>query len=349
MSVRIQNALGILSSDVPVGNLVWVDAVNGVDVLASRGRMTIPFKSLKAAKDAAVVGDTIVVLPGTYNERDLLKNGVNWHFLNGAKVNYSGASDGGIFDTGGSSIASSITGYGEFINNATATNSNVVLVTTATGLNLQIQAKAMSSNKSCVKVNVSGGTVDINVALSIVSVAERTIQNLGSAELVSVRADHIRSSGGAAVYIGAGGMQVTAHRIEASGAGSDAAVAVAGSGTGSSSVRAFEIFSVNNVALRWAATAATKVAIIGARLKSTGSTSNGRAVDIAGTGPNDNVRLHSCVLLASKGGSPGDGCQAWRSPGPRVDRGGASAGEPVHEPRGSASRLRVGDDRLPGR
>ena len=88
--IQIQNALGILSSQVPTGNLLWVDAVNGVDALASRGRLTIPFKTLAAAKTAAAEGDTIMVLPGQYNETaNLLRNGVNWHFFAGASVNNS--------------------------------------------------------------------------------------------------------------------------------------------------------------------------------------------------------------------------------------------------------------------
>ena len=49
----IKNAQGILSTEVPAGNLLWVDAVNGIDALAARGRMTVPFKTLTAAKNAA--------------------------------------------------------------------------------------------------------------------------------------------------------------------------------------------------------------------------------------------------------------------------------------------------------
>lgn len=87
MSARILNAQGILSSDVPTGNLLWVDAVNGVDALATRGRMTIPFKTLAAAKNAAASGDTIIVLPGTHStDQQLAKQGVNWHAMNGAVV-----------------------------------------------------------------------------------------------------------------------------------------------------------------------------------------------------------------------------------------------------------------------
>ena len=47
-----------LIADIPTGNLLWVDAVNGNDDLAVRGRMTVPFKTLTKAKEAAKkVGD----------------------------------------------------------------------------------------------------------------------------------------------------------------------------------------------------------------------------------------------------------------------------------------------------
>src|SRR5687767_2985172 len=86
-------------TDVPSGNLVWVDPINGNDDIAVRGRMTVPFKTLTKAKTAAVSGDTIMVLPGTYNEKNLLKHNVNWFFLPGAVVAYTGGGSGAIFDT----------------------------------------------------------------------------------------------------------------------------------------------------------------------------------------------------------------------------------------------------------
>src|SRR5690242_17818907 len=48
-----------------------------------------PFTTLAAAKAEAQSGDTIVVSPGTYNENDLLKDGVNWLFLEGAIVDWN--------------------------------------------------------------------------------------------------------------------------------------------------------------------------------------------------------------------------------------------------------------------
>ncbi len=120
--MKIRNLQGILSSEVPTGNLLWVDKVNGMDAAAVRGRLTIPFRSLGAAKAAAQSGDTIMVMPGEYNERDLAKDGVNWHFLSGAIVNYSGTA-GDIFETSssGSGMKFKVSGSGIFKTTATGT------------------------------------------------------------------------------------------------------------------------------------------------------------------------------------------------------------------------------------
>lgn len=77
------------------------------------------FATLTAAKTAATSGDTIIVKPGTYDEKNLLKNGVNWHFHPGAIINYSGSDNGGIWDATtnygeSGAISSVISGHGEF-------------------------------------------------------------------------------------------------------------------------------------------------------------------------------------------------------------------------------------------
>jgi hypothetical protein len=108
------------------------------------------FLTLTAAKTAAVSGDTIFVGPGTYNERDLLKNGVNWWFAPGAIVNYSvvaGDSDWTIFDDNNTAITSRIGGFGDFIVTNTAAQDDAppkivnVVRTENAGSNLAIQAR----------------------------------------------------------------------------------------------------------------------------------------------------------------------------------------------------------------
>ncbi len=86
------------------------------------GGSTRGFATLLAAKSAAQTGDTIVVAAGTYNERNLLKDGVHWHFMAGAIVLFADTiADGnlcGIFDdsaTGANGrVLCRITGQGQF-------------------------------------------------------------------------------------------------------------------------------------------------------------------------------------------------------------------------------------------
>ena len=94
-----------------------VSQQTGNDATASR--FGLPYKTLTGAKTAAIAGDTIVVVDGTFNEHDLLKNGVNWYFVVGTKVHLTPA--GGthlgraIFDDVAGAVTCRVDGYGEFI------------------------------------------------------------------------------------------------------------------------------------------------------------------------------------------------------------------------------------------
>ncbi|PYJ09815.1 MAG: hypothetical protein DMF06_08725 [Verrucomicrobia bacterium] len=95
---------GIASSGgggVELTNSVWV-AKNGNNSTGARGDASKPFLTLGAAKTNAISGDTIFVMPGTYDEKNLLKNGVNWHGF-GASVIFTGGS-GAIWDDNADSI-----------------------------------------------------------------------------------------------------------------------------------------------------------------------------------------------------------------------------------------------------
>ena len=99
------------------GNTLFVDSVYGNDDTAAREEAGRPFLTLTAAKTAAQSGDTIVVRPGIYNERGLVKAGVRWHFELGAEVRYSGADAGGdpaLFYITGDVLDLYVTGYGRF-------------------------------------------------------------------------------------------------------------------------------------------------------------------------------------------------------------------------------------------
>src|SRR5262245_43472581 len=156
MNVNLRGVLGILSCEVATGNLVWVDRANGNDAVAVRGRLTIPFLTLGAAKRAAQAGDTIIVMPGTYDETDLAKDGVNWHFMNGAKVAYTGSISSQLFLVN-SSMTFKVTGYGGFTHNGTTGSKSVLAVSNGSS-NVTFKCLSMSATDTCVDIT-AGATV----------------------------------------------------------------------------------------------------------------------------------------------------------------------------------------------
>lgn len=99
------------------GRTLYVDPVFG-SAAGVRERDDRPFPTCGAAKTAAQAGDLIWVRRGTYDEKNLLKHDVNWHFDAGARVVWTGATQGGIWDdssTGANgAVTSRVTGRGVF-------------------------------------------------------------------------------------------------------------------------------------------------------------------------------------------------------------------------------------------
>ena len=110
------------------GNSVWVDKVNGNDSTGARGSLSTPFLTCAAAKTAATAGDTVFVLPGSYTDNRLNKDGVNWHFFNGAVItNASGAYY--IFDDSAATGTFNVTGQGVFVHSTVYLTSSTVSIT----------------------------------------------------------------------------------------------------------------------------------------------------------------------------------------------------------------------------
>jgi hypothetical protein len=75
----------------------------GSDASGARNNYGLPFATITAAKAAAVAGDTVYVMPGGYQENNLLKPYVNYFFFPGSSLSYTCStytvSDGyGFFD-----------------------------------------------------------------------------------------------------------------------------------------------------------------------------------------------------------------------------------------------------------
>lgn len=92
-----------------IGKALFVDATNGVDATGTPGKLNSKYKSISAAETDAVSGDTIFMFGGTYTDTNLGKNGVRYHFFDGAIMNSAGI----CFAPSG--ITFYIDGAGEFI------------------------------------------------------------------------------------------------------------------------------------------------------------------------------------------------------------------------------------------
>lgn len=112
-AITTRSALGLVPSS--AGRVLYVSkSTTATDTRTGLSAYdpAVPFATLAGAKTAAASGDTIMVSPGTWNEKNLLKNGVNWIFEPGSAVLYTGAATGGIFDdtaatgTGGAVVCS---------------------------------------------------------------------------------------------------------------------------------------------------------------------------------------------------------------------------------------------------
>ncbi len=230
--MKIINPLGIGSTEVPVGNLVWVDSVNGVDGAAKRGRVTIPFRTITSALNAAVSGDTIVVLPGVYTEALTPRDLINFYFYPGASIQLSGAAP--IFSVT-TPIKFAIRGYGEF----NQTGTGAVLQMAFGVLTGQVSFEAVvvqSSSGSC--IDMQNGTL-----------------------LAAIR--NIKANSASTLSISNGIVELDCYRIE-SQSGRAVAWGVA-LGAGTTTIRAVEISSATNHAIE-VNTDSSRLLIKGARI-----------------------------------------------------------------------------------
>jgi hypothetical protein len=193
-------------SSILVGKTLFVDDTNGVDAIGAHGDQSKPYKTLTAAKTAAQSGDTIVVRPGTYAERNLLKNGVNWHFEPGAKVVISTSGAGAaIFDDSAAgangAIVCTIDGFGEFSRSDSAAlqTESVVFVGNASS-DVTIRCKSMTGAGTLVAVAWGkAGRLSINCQRLTTTADGGNTVYWENGEMF-VTAEEIRNDGATGIY-----------------------------------------------------------------------------------------------------------------------------------------------------
>lgn len=276
-------------------NSIWVSALNGS--ANASGRIDDPYSTLTAAKNAATSGQTVMVLPGTYDETDLLKNGVNWHFFSGATINYTGISSNALFYAT-TAITSKIGGHGVFKN--LIEGGGIVTVSHASA----------DISITCHSIEAGDGTAGTGVQIS-------------SGKLVLNVEDYIKANGYDSIIVGGGTAWITAGQITSTSAAdadangceltggtsyinahqirSDGIAVNVGGGT--HTVTAQEILSDGGVGIDIINSSTINLRVIASRIKST--LTNTSAVSITTGGASKTIYFSNPVFVAHTGATNG--------------------------------------------
>ncbi len=144
-------------SELFLGKTLYVSKL-GDDATAVPYDIANHYLTITAAKNDAVTGDTIVVHPGTYSETNLYKNGVNYHFINGAILELTGTDV--AFGVNDISAKCKITGDLEVISSGLTQNVTVLQVLT---INAVVFFECKNINVGGIAFNVQQGTTTVNV------------------------------------------------------------------------------------------------------------------------------------------------------------------------------------------
>lgn len=131
-------------------NTIWVDG-NGNDDTGEKGEFNKPFATIKAAENIASSGDTIIVMPGTYTEANLGKEGVHYYLNGGATLQ---STSGTLFTDGGSGITFYITGEGTIKNSS---SSQVLTQTAASNIVISCDNLEFNNPNNLDQIRVYGG------------------------------------------------------------------------------------------------------------------------------------------------------------------------------------------------
>lgn len=172
------------------GNLLFVDALFGSDTRGQAHRSDLPFLTIAAALAEAQSGETVVVLPGTYDEYGLAKNGVNLYFHEGAEVVYTGAADVSLFsdaaDGANGAVTCKILGFGKFMHSgslADSTNPNATFRVSNASSVVHVEANEINNEVSTDTdenaILVSNGTATFIVRKTLASTNSPAVKHTG--------------------------------------------------------------------------------------------------------------------------------------------------------------------------
>lgn len=143
-------SLSSLSPSSNVGNLIFVDSVYGNDSSGKLNDFGKPFSTYTAASVSATTNDLIVIRPGTYDEKIILKDGVKIYAY--PNVTFVGSHDTIITDNN-VGVNTEIYGYMDINATSNSGTTNVIYIqNTGTTLNMECNDIIVTgtSNSRCI-------------------------------------------------------------------------------------------------------------------------------------------------------------------------------------------------------
>ena len=242
----VSGVLASKVSEITKANSLFAD-ISGSDILGTRERFDLPFKTLSGAVFRAVSGDTIFVNPGQYDlYSGIAKNGVNWFFNPGCRV-YGHEID--IFDDLNLPIGYTVGGYGEFYGIESGNAASRIVRIQHSGTNVSFFAKTASTSATSefgASVFLGVGNLDVTVDTLQTNAPDYCIWWLGLGHW-RINAKSILSSSALGFAIGSLGV-IDSDRMDVSceyisGAGINILSAVSSHPNSSTWITAKEIFS----------------------------------------------------------------------------------------------------------
>ena len=158
-----------------MANILYVDA-NGNDTTAVKGDIAKPFETYASAKAGASSGDVIVLMPGSYNANDILKDGVEIYFMPGASINYIGGGDPIMKDDAALAFNCTISGYPSFYYNGTGTYRQSLYLTGTGVVNLNFKnAYFNGTHQKSILINNANATVSFKNCIFEQSVVDAMV------------------------------------------------------------------------------------------------------------------------------------------------------------------------------
>jgi len=120
------------------------------------------FSTIQGAITASGSGVTIKVLPGTYTEKIVLKNGVNLDLMKGAVITYSTNDTNAVITDNYTAVTCNITGYGTITRGGTT--GNPIFINNSSS-NVYIEADLLSTSNACGIVFCQAGNLTVRARL----------------------------------------------------------------------------------------------------------------------------------------------------------------------------------------